>query len=53
MIIINIETGKIDVENNTVIENIVINKLLSYHSTLNINFGNFSEELCEQKMAVR
>lgn len=43
MIIINIETGKIGAENNNIIENIVKDRLLSYHSRLNINFGDFSE----------
>jgi len=38
---------------STISENDILNKLLDIHSKLQINYGNFNEELPEQKMAIR
>lgn len=47
---INTITNEITVNN---IENLINNKMNHLHSTLQLNYGSFSEELPEQKMAVR
>ena len=48
---------KINISNNTIITTIsnddINNKISNIHSKLKINYGNFSEELPEQKMVVR
>jgi FkbM family methyltransferase len=47
---------KINIINNTIttiIHNKIESKLCAMHSKLNINYGNFYEELPEQKMAVK
>ena len=49
-------TIKINLLNNTVTtinENYIANRLAIIHSTLQIKYGSFNEELPEQKMAVR
>jgi FkbM family methyltransferase len=49
-------TIKIDILNNTITtqhENDIISKLENIHSKLNIKYGNFKDELPEQKMITR
>jgi FkbM family methyltransferase len=52
-LIINLEDNSIEVINEIPIRREIEMKIRKLHSKLNLKYGNFSEELPEQKMAIR